>query len=224
MGASHRSTLYEFAEKQDKFEHEYASELVTRIGLFLVFAGFVSAVALELLKLTIGEKPLLALTAQRITLIALGVAIIALFCAILVLLLAALLPGYSVPGRVNEYRKKYSDLLSYHHNNATAADADLEEWILDATAEAVDVNSGRNEKRVVAVTLASRLLLASIISLFLALAVFVTFRFQTACKSEIPPRPVAVEGKASPGGKNGETKDEKGKETQEGKEAKPTAE
>jgi len=223
MAANHTSTLYEFAEKQDKFEHEYASELVTRIGLFLVFAGFVSGVALELLKLTIGEKPLLALTGQHITLIPLGVAIVALFCAMLVLLWAALLPGYSVPGSVNEYRKKYSDLLSYHHNDATAADADLEEWILDATAEAVDVNSGKNEKRAVAITVASRLLLASIISLFLALAVFVTFRFQTTGKSETSSGPVVVVGKASPGGKNGETKDDKGKQTQAGKEANPTA-
>jgi len=222
MGANDRSTLYDFADKQDKFEHEYSSELVTRIGLFLVFAGFVSGVALELLKLTIGEKPLLTLTGQRITLVPLAAAMVILFCAMLVLLWAAILPGYSVPARVNEYRKKYGELLRYHSNDVKPAQVDLEEWILDATAQAVDDNSRMNEKRAAAITLASRLLLVAIISLFLALAVFVTFRFATAGNSQISPSPAAVEGSVSKGGKNGETKDEKEKQTQAGKEANAT--
>jgi hypothetical protein len=125
MNANDRSTLYDLADKQDRFEHEYSSELVTRIGLFLVFAGFVSGVAIELLKLTFAGAPSATAAGRYAVISLLAVSILFLFVAMVWLLLTAFIPGYSVPGKVNDYRAKYKKLLDYRHGDHRAADADL---------------------------------------------------------------------------------------------------
>jgi hypothetical protein len=169
-------TLFELAEKQDRFEHEYSSQLVTRIGLFLVFAGFVSGVAVELLKLILAEAPARE-HYQVAWLLVLSTVFLFLFAAMVILLRAALMPGYSVPGTVSNYRQHYRQLLEYHKGDAEKARSDLLESIIDATAEAVDQNSARNADKASAITWASRLLLASIVTLFLGLSAFVWLHF-----------------------------------------------
>jgi hypothetical protein len=165
------STLHNLADKQDKFEHEYSSELVTRIGLFLVFAGFISTVAFELLKMS--PKPITGVW-EWVGAASLAFSLLLLFAAMVVLLWAALLPGFSVPGKVSDFRNKYDELVTHHKGDVKAADAELREWILDATAEAVDTNSALNQVRARAITVASRLLLVSIVLLVVAMAVLVT--------------------------------------------------
>lgn len=166
------STLFDLAEKQDRFEHEYSSQLVTRIGLFLVFAGFVSGVGIELLKLILAEASQAPARGHYLAASLLGLSTIFLFAAMVILLLAALMPGYSVPGKVSKYREHYKELLKHHNGDPKKAHSDLREDIIDATAEAVDQNSARNAKRANAITWASRLLLVSIVTLFLALVAF----------------------------------------------------
>ena len=165
--------LFNLAEKQDKFEHDYSSELVTRISLFLVFAGFVSAANLNLFGMIIEPNEKVQVYWHlNVPMILLSVSTTSLFAAMVILLRAALLKGYSVAANVNEYRKKYKELVSSLDGDTEKAGADLQEWILDATAEAIDKNATRNEKRANSISGASRLLLIAIISLFMTLAIF----------------------------------------------------
>lgn len=197
MPRDSHQVLFDLAEKQDKFEHEYSSELVTRIGLFLVFAGFISAVAFDLVKLvldtgTIKGTPWYAGAAL------LALSIVLLFSTMVLLLRAALLPGYSTPANVNQYRKRYKELIEHHEGDSESAHHDLREWILDATAEAVDVNSSKNERRANSIMRASRLLLASIISLFLALASITVPRLLMSQNEGTPAAQASVTDKPSP--------------------------
>lgn len=204
-GAENRSILLDLADKQDKFEHEYSSELVTRIGLFLVFAGFVSGVALELLKI-VREAVAPTGIGHILTVTFLGLSGLSLFAAMLLLLHAAFLPGYSAPGTVSEYRAKYKELLSYHQGDEDQAQQDLKEWILDATAEAVDQNIVRNGERASAIKRAQMLLLASIICLFLTLVFFALFYLRTGGKASREPSRTAATVTVPGGPSNAESK------------------
>lgn len=190
--ADDNSTLFDLAEKQDRFEHEYSSTLVTRIGLFLVFAGFISGFALELLKLILADNPKV-LSWHSLSSLLLGISIVLLFAAIVILLRAALMPGYSVPGLISKYRNHYKELLDYNGGDADKAHRDLRDSIIDATAEAVDKNSERNSKRADVISWASGLLLLSTISLFLALGAFLVHVGRRACLASVDrPQPTAV--------------------------------
>jgi hypothetical protein len=196
-GEDGQSILLDLAKKQDEFEHEHSSELATRIGLFLVFAGFVSGVAVELLKL-IHEAGTGTTAGRLLTIAFLILSSVALFAAMVLLLWAAFLPGYSAPAAVSAYRKHYAQLLGTVKEDAGAAQSKLKESILDAMAEAVDKNIQRNHNRARALKWAQILLLASIICLFLTLLFFGLFYLRTEPKSSNETHQAA--GVNSPGG------------------------
>ena len=203
-----RSILYDLADKQDKFEHDHSSELATRVGLFLVFAGFISGVALELLKVILSTDSTGG-TLRPMSIVFLGASGLLLFAAMFILLRAAIFAGYSAPAAVSEYVKKYKELCESHKGNVEAANDELQDWILDATAEAVDKNVKQNSKRARLLVTASQLVLCS--TGFLLVALLLTVPQLTHPRVPANPSATASSKQLSSEVSNGKgTKSEKG--------------
>lgn len=176
MQPNNKNILLDFAERQDRFEHEYGSELSTRIGLFLVFAGLVSTGAFTLLQLAL-EPAARSLNGWGVAVFCLFGSIILLFATMSVLLWAAFLRKYSAPARLSEYREQFAELLRYHGADTSEAQKHLREWFLDAATEAIDTNASQNSRKSQLIAWSSRLLLASLVMLFISLAFTVIPRF-----------------------------------------------